>query len=156
MSRDREWDYWDPARFYNSHNKWKGRPAQRYEDDEEPDAWIRPIQALGFGRACESPIETKLGPQLVNKAPRGYGVETQYKWKGWRMDFAILNPEGCVVAFVECDGAEFHRTREQRNNDRQKDIAAQEAGIWMFRFAGSKIHHHAAECAQEVWSGIWR
>lgn len=108
------------------------------------------VEALG----CESPIEEQLADQLLRLAPKGYAVTCQYNWKGWRIDFAILNPNGDVVAFIECDGAEFHCSAEQIGKDKCKDAAAREAGILMFRFTGSSIYQQTTACAQEVWSGI--
>jgi very-short-patch-repair endonuclease len=102
---------------------------------------------------CESPIEVELGSQLGTKAVHGYDVVPQFKWLRYRMDFAILRRDA-IVAFIECDGAEFHSTDAQIRNDTKKNDAAREAGIIMFRFSGAQIFRNAGACADFVWGLI--
>ena len=55
---------------------------------------------------------------------RGYAVETQVGFSGYRIDLAVVHPadENRYVLGIECDGATFHSTKSVRERDvmRQK------------------------------------
>lgn len=121
------------------------------------DGWLHSDDAASFaaeiGSRCESPIEVHLGTKLLLRSRFDYCVSPQFEWRGWRIDFAILK-DGNPVAFVECDGAAYHRTADRVKRDISKDAAARRAGIPMFRFTGSEIYEDATGCASRVWEAL--
>lgn len=110
--------------------------------------------ARGLTAKCESPIEIQLGAELLFQRPDNMRVVPQFCWYRFRMDFAILDAEGKIRVFIECDGAAFHCSPKQRRNDYLKDITAKHSGIRLFRFTGSEIFRHAQACAAVVWAEI--
>lgn len=106
--------------------------------------------AFGLRDVCESPIELYFAAALRRYIDgTELAVQPQFKWRRFRMDFAIMKG-GCAVLFVECDGKEFHSTPAQLVNDATKDKAAKEAGIDLMRFTGSELFRNADDCARLV------
>lgn len=114
------------------------------------DKWVL---AGSLERVCESPIEVELGVQF--KIAFGaignddFKLVPQYVLGSFRYDFAIMRREK-LIGLVECDGKEFHSTKEQIANDRAKDKLAAEAGVRMFRFKGADIFRDPKGCARTV------
>lgn len=100
--------------------------------------------ALELKRVCESPIEVHLGTELVTLLSKSEQLTPQFKLDRFRYDFAL---DGQRKVLIECDGAEFHSTRAQQENDRLKDQAASRAGFPLLRFSGSDIFRNAKGCA---------
>ena len=103
---------------------------------------------------CESPIEVALGTCIVAGIghvfeANGLELWPQYRWRGFRMDFAIRRGNTPVM-FIECDGKEFHSTPAQIANDRRKDDAAERAEIPILRFTGSEIFRSPDGCVHRV------
>jgi hypothetical protein len=67
----------------------------------------------------------------------------------YRYDFAITR-QGKLIALIECDGKEFHSTKDQLANDREKDKLGAEMVVRMFRFSGSDIYRDAKGCVRKV------
>lgn len=111
--------------------------------------------AFSLVDTCESPIEIWFATYLI-PILRNIGIEVvpQYKWQRYRIDFALEKTPGNPIAFIECDGREFHSSPEQRENDRRKDAAAKRAGINMFRFTGKDIYRNGEYCARHVYWGV--
>jgi very-short-patch-repair endonuclease len=106
---------------------------------------------------CESPIEVELGTQFLI-ALRAAGDEDwklvpQYVLGPYRYDFAITRQKK-LACLIECDGKEFHSTREQLANDRAKDKMSAETGVRIFRFSGSDIHRDPKSCVRDVLHAI--
>jgi very-short-patch-repair endonuclease len=106
---------------------------------------------------CESPIEVELGAQFLI-ALRAAGDEDwklvpQYVLGPYRYDFAITRKKK-LAALIECDGKEFHRTKDQLANDRAKDRLAEAKGVRIFRFSGSDIHRDPKSCVRDVLHAI--
>jgi very-short-patch-repair endonuclease len=125
---------------------------------------------------CESPIEMILGTTLgvvlimssaakdrwskrflcvaddINQPNTHISLVPQYKWSGYRIDFAISIDNGSRPrVFIECDGHDFHeRTKEQAARDRLKDRKIQEANIPILRFTGSEIYRDPVGCAGQI------
>lgn len=153
------------------------RIVNRLEASLQPD-WQACIYGTveTMQELCESPIEVMLGSSLIlgallsdgaNKAGRPYFrvqsqssldlsaavvvVVPQYKWEGYRIDFAILSTSLDRPIFVECDGHDFHeRTKEQASRDRSKDRKIQEEGMAVLRFTGSEIYRDPGKCAIQI------
>jgi very-short-patch-repair endonuclease len=131
---------------HNPHEVWRWLGLSK--------ATIETIRRADFAYAlinkCESPIEITLGIELAAQMPIGYSLKPQFCWGKWRIDFAILC-RGQVIAFIECDGAKFHSSPEQIDNDRRKDAASQAEDIRMLRFTGSEIYRDPQSCAKSIW-----
>jgi very-short-patch-repair endonuclease len=127
-------------------------PAPRASNGPPPGWPPDEHMAANWGlTACESPIEVHLGIALLT-VQGFWEVVPQVPWRGWRMDFAIVRgPE--ILAFVECDGATFHRG-VRAANDRRKNEAAAAAGIPLLRFTGSEIYADAQGCACVVHEAV--
>jgi very-short-patch-repair endonuclease len=106
---------------------------------------------------CESPIEVEFGTQVLI-AMRAAGDEDwklvpQYVLGPYRYDFAITRQKK-LMGLIECDGKEFHSTKEQLANDRAKDKLAAEKGVRIFRFSGSDICRDPKSCVRDVLHAI--
>jgi very-short-patch-repair endonuclease len=114
------------------------------------DSWVL---AASIESDCESPIEVELGTQfLIALGAVGnedFKLVPQRVLGPFRYDFAITR-KGRLIGLIECDGKEFHTTKDQLANDRAKDKLAAEMGVRMFRFSGSDICRDPKECVREV------
>lgn len=153
---------WDPKTFeyYDDGSQFDLARPQTPPEDPHAD-WKRPTVNLGsmleklaiaaeLRGKCESQIEVQFGMELKWVLPPDFTLFPQFEFRRWRMDFAVISRDMEVLAFIECDGAEFHSTAAQLTNDRRKDEAAAAANIKMFRFTGKEIYHAAPACAAVV------
>jgi very-short-patch-repair endonuclease len=104
------------------------------------DNWMLAASIEGV---CESPIEVELGVQFLI-AFRAIGSDDfklvpQHVLGPFRYDFAVMR-HGKLIGLIECDGKEFHSTKEQIANDHAKDKLAAKMGVRIFRFSGSDIY----------------
>ena len=91
-------------------------------------------------------------------------AQTQVDVAGWRADF-VFEAYGTIDhalevgrkeptwdrLIVECDGHDFHeRTKEQAARDRERDRAAQLAGMEIFRFTGSELWRDPLGSANQI------
>lgn len=116
---------------------------------------------------CESPIERLLLAPLMFIMPRclhpAYGgpadppgearLFVQFPVAGYRLDFAyIVTPykEAPIRLAIECDGQDFHASREDRERDaaRQNDLRGH--GFETLRFTGSQVYADPEACAQQI------
>jgi very-short-patch-repair endonuclease len=65
------------------------------------------------------------------------------------VDFLIVSTEGQEFV-IEIDGHEFHKTKEQRFKDYQRERFLQEQGKIVFRFMASEVYTNAYKCA--LWT----
>lgn len=117
---------------------------------------------------CESPIEQLLLAPLMFisplcLAPRYGGpadlphearLHVQHKIAGYRVDFGyIVQPHREPIPIkiaIECDGHEFHASKEQRGDDAARGNILAGCGYTLLRFTGSQIHADPEACAQAV------
>ena len=69
---------------------------------------------------CESPFEVQICDALRSK---GYTVHPQVGCSGYRIDLAIVDPErpGRYLVGIECDGANYHRSKTARDRDKLRE-----------------------------------
>ena len=69
---------------------------------------------------CESPFEVQICDALRDK---GYTVHPQVGCSGYRIDLGILDPErpGRYLLGIECDGANYHRSKTARDRDKLRE-----------------------------------
>lgn len=95
---------------------------------------IRYDQSLDF----ESPFEKAVYEVLVDK---GWEVHQQVGCASYRIDLAVVDPDapGSYLIGIECDGANYHRSKTARDRDKLRE------GI--LRDLGWKLHR--------IWSTDW-
>lgn len=93
----------------------------------------------------ESQIELSLYLAML-RAGIGSDVQSQYQVGRYRIDLAFP----AVKLAIECDGHEYHATKEQRGHDAQRDRFLMSEGWRTLRFTGSQIFHNPDACAREV------
>lgn len=150
---------WQPASLGQAASGAFGLIARRYE----------------IGSNCDSPIEVELGAAILETFARcgrelnlclmmdlahqndGLLLVPQFKWSIYRSDWAILrNRRDACALLIECDGLEFHSSKEQRAHDAKKDEAALVRGHLTVRFSGSAIFRQPKECAAKVLEIVGR
>ncbi|WP_298268540.1 DUF4011 domain-containing protein [Geobacter sp.] len=69
---------------------------------------------------CESPFEVQVCDALRDK---GYTVYPQVGCSGYRIDLGIVDPErpGRYLLGIECDGANYHRSKTARDRDKLRE-----------------------------------
>ncbi|GIK48011.1 MAG: hypothetical protein BroJett013_07080 [Alphaproteobacteria bacterium] len=116
---------------------------------------------------CDSPIERLLLAPLMFIQPKclhphsdwpldpskEHRLHVQHMVAGYRVDFAyIVTPykEDPIRVVIECDGHNFHSSRDQRERDAEQGRRLLSAGWHLIRFTGSEIHADPEECADIV------
>lgn len=93
---------------------------------------------------CESPIERRLLFALSFEL--FMAVDVQIPLGSYRADFGFK----ALKLAVECDGHEFHKSKEQRTHDAQRDRVFTTNGWQVIRFTGGEITANPDQCAAEV------
>lgn len=112
---------------------------------------------------CDSPIEKQLVFALKDVLPFPYikDVRVQLEYvrdlnfivlhgpspKYFKLDIAIPH----LKVAVECDGHEFHSSKESRGRDAKRDRELQAAGWMVLRFTGTEITADARKCAEGIF-----
>jgi very-short-patch-repair endonuclease len=92
---------------------------------------------------CESPIEK----QFFKVARKFIPDIKPQEWVGkYRVDF-LINDKKVVV---ELDGHEYHKTKNQRTGDAERQRYLQKNGYKVVRFTGTEIHKDVGGCVTEV------
>ena len=102
------------------------------------------------------PVEVVSQTQAATLPPRSIVLIPQYRWLGFRWDFALgaVGTCGRPLVLIECDGQQFHTSPEQIENDRIKDRTAIDAGVKLLRFGGAAIFTDPHGCADDVMHTI--
>lgn len=121
----------------------------------------------------ESPIEVILFHEMMRTPPfvlcqendepsgEGYFIFPQKHIGPYRADFIIRGisyvpyarvwpPEFQATICVECDGKEFHTTKEQKEYDERRDKYFSENSIKTLRFTGEDITKNSKFCVDEI------
>jgi hypothetical protein len=92
---------------------------------------------------CESPAEVRFYLFSLGRIPN---LMPQVEIGKYRVDFALV--ERKIV--IEIDGHDYHKTREQRTRDAQRERYLQLNGWRVIRFTGSEIYKDPSGCVAEV------
>lgn len=67
-------------------------------------------------------------------------------------DFMIISEgyENEVEIIVECDGYDYHSSKEQIKRDNERDMILKTAGYDVVRFTGSQIFNDPIKCVEET------
>ena len=122
--------------------------------DDEPLASVGPgssdvpRQRRGPHRDL-TPIEAPFYDALAETGLT-FSVQTyiQHADQRYRLDFLVWYDGRCVA--VELDGHEYHKTKEQRQDDARRDRWLNARGIRVIRFTGSEVYADADRCVREL------
>lgn len=129
--------------------------------------------SIECARYSESQIETMMfGGFMRSKKfiliseddkPEGCGLflRPQAKIKPYRLDFLIKGvgfksakriwpPNSIKYLCVECDGKEFHQSKEDKERDAIRDEYLSKRGVKTLRYTGSEIYKNSYEIALGV------
>lgn len=73
----------------------------------------------------------------------------QFKASGYRLDFALKISDDLKVA-IEIDGHDYHKTREQRQADYQRERNLKRRSWQFIRFTGGEIYNDPQQCVKEA------
>ena len=98
---------------------------------------VRESNKLDFDSDFEIQVYKKL-------QERGYKVETQIGFSGYKIDLAIVDPsnENKYILGIECDGATFHSSKSVK----ERDVMRQK---FLFEFPKGWVH------IERIWSRNW-
>lgn len=115
------------------------------------DAWkafSKKYNLYPIPETIKSPIEKQF---FLQARRMGLDLEPQHEvnvaGKTYRIDFVY--PEKKIA--IELDGHDYHKTKEQRTADAQRERALQSIGWTVIRFTGTEIYHDAPKCVSETF-----
>ncbi len=114
------------------------------------------------GRDHDSEFERQVAKALT---PHGYKTHPQVGVAGFFIDLAVVDPEkpGRYLLGIECDGANYHRSRSARDRDRIRESVLEDRGWVIHRIWSTDWFHRpeeelrkalaAIEAAKIEWAG---
>lgn len=75
-----------------------------------------------------------------------YEIEPQVDIDGYKADFVIESDK----IIVECDGYDYHKTKEQMQSDYERERYFVKCGYTVVRFTGSEINRDPDKCVNEL------
>ncbi len=109
--------------------------------DERP--WIEELLLLYHYLPCRDAWHVSLQPKFPALLGSREARPDMLFWKPSQSDRHLV---------VECDGYEFHRSRESFELDRKRDRALKALGYDVFRFTGRQINMQPVMSAHELFS----
>lgn len=117
---------------------------------------------------CESPIEELMLVALGFMVIRGHEgfpvihdltsgepwpkkhivIVPQFAFARYRLDFLVTVGKQWLA--IECDGADYHTSPDQRTRDRLRDDYLRDLGIPTIRYSGAWLKRNGAKIADEV------
>lgn len=103
-----------------------------------------------LARHCESPIEKAFWSVAYFPLSKIGKITPQLVVGKYRIDFALTDiPDAHLVKVaIELDGHEYHKTKEQRQNDYERYLQRQ--GWKIIRFTGSEVFTDTQRCVYET------
>lgn len=119
-----------------------------YSDQTDPVEAFRfftmTTHILGLiGSNCESPIERMFWDEICWIFR---GIIPQVKTGKYRLDFAS---EDLKVA-IEIDGHDYHKTKDQRTKDAERQRSLEKDGWRVIRFTGTEVFNNPRKCAVDT------
>ena len=102
-------------------------------------------KALEDINKISSYIECNLYMKFVEKTTK-YILQPQYKIKDYKSDFWVVGTN----ILVECDGYDFHKTKEQITSDCSRQRELMKLGYDIIRFSGTEINLNCEKCVNEL------
>jgi very-short-patch-repair endonuclease len=103
---------------------------------ERDGYWLTPIEVPFYDALRETALLFSVQPWMQTTDRR------------YRFDF-LIHYDGGVLA-VELDGHDFHKTKEQRGRDAQRDRWFAARKITTVRFTGSQVYADPQGCVKEL------
>ncbi len=78
-------------------------------------------------------------------------VEIKNKGKKYIVDFIMEYPDDLETDYqmiIECDGHEYHSTKEQIEKDHERQNILEDAGYGFIRFSGTELYKDPIKCAK--------
>lgn len=111
------------------------------------EAFSKQYNLYPIPESIKSPIEKQF---FLQARRMGIDLEPQHEvyaaGKRYRIDFVY---PGKPIA-IELDGHDYHKTKEQRTADAQRERALQSMGWTVIRFTGTEIYHDTQKCVLET------
>jgi len=111
------------------------------------EAFSKQYNLYPIPESIKSPIEKQF---FLQARRMGIDLEPQHEvnvaGKTYRIDFVY---PGKPIA-IELDGHDYHKTKEQRTADAQRERALQSMGWTVIRFTGTEIYHNTQKCVLET------
>lgn len=98
---------------------------------------------------CESPIEESMLKALFEAGLQPY---TQTPCGAYRIDIVLYSGKKKIA--IECDGEEFHSSKEQKIHDERKNRFLEKNKWVVVRFSGKEIYRDVNWCVRVVRSKI--
>jgi very-short-patch-repair endonuclease len=98
--------------------------------------WLTPIEAKFYDAVRDTGLFFAVQPWIQ-------GTDRRY-----RLDFLFFYEGGGVA--VELDGHEWHKTKDQRGKDAERDRWFQERGIRTIRWTGTQVYADPQRCVSEL------
>jgi very-short-patch-repair endonuclease len=108
-----------------------------------------PVPSVMRGQHELTPIEAPFYDALAETGLT-FSTQTwfQHADRRLRVDFIVWYDGRGVV--VELDGHDYHKTKEQRRKDAERDRWLGARGIRVVRFTGSEVHADPERCVREL------
>lgn len=105
------------------------------------------------GGEYDSEFERQVARAL---AAHGYTTQPQVGVAGFFIDLAVVDPEmpGRYLLGIECDGANYHRSRSARDRDRLRSAVLQDRGWIIHRIWSTDWFHRPEEELRKAISAI--
>lgn len=94
---------------------------------------------------CNSYIEANLYLAFIRTTGK-YKLEPQYAVGKYHADFLVWDTD----ILVECDGYDYHKTREQMASDYERERFFTMNGYRVIRFTGTEINNDPERCCREI------
>jgi very-short-patch-repair endonuclease len=98
----------------------------------------------------ESPIEELMLEILHRRLQLRGRVFPQHQITRYRVDFLVTRNPSDRPLIIECDGAQWHSSKEQQKRDYERERIISAKGYDIIRFSGSQIHRRPAEVAARI------
>lgn len=69
-------------------------------------------------------------------------------------EYCAYKGKNHIKLIIECDGYEYHSTKEQIKKDNERTLLLKKEGYDILRFSGSQLYEKPIECAQDVYDYI--
>lgn len=154
-------------------DEWQERQVKSEDNQWNDPQWYEIEWENAAVNYCASPIEQLLLAEMVfmstgygtwplsvyahnepmEAPPEGICIAPQYPVHNYKLDFAVFCrgfTGDLLMLAIECDGHEWHKTKEQAKRDRKRDRTLQSLGWQTMRFTGSEIFADPDACSDEV------
>lgn len=114
--------------------------------------WMGKIDSCVF-QSADNSIDDLRRECVIRGGLLNLIVGAQMRFGPYTIDFAAavaIWGQPPLIVVIECDGHEFHTSKDQFTRDKAKDRELLQNGIQVMRFSGSEIWRDAGACAQQI------